>query len=141
MDNSQPQRLAIADGNVGRGGSTDGVGVGRIKSADREQAQVCGGRAGRRPQDGHSARAERAGRCCQRITSNRGDIERLTFAAAPDPPLVLSSTTTMSFPAAEGAPGVRRMLPAPEPGARTGETRRVRERAVRILNFHAQVSR
>jgi hypothetical protein len=41
---------------------------------------------------------------------------KLTFAAAPDPPLVLSSTTTMSFPALVGALGVRTIAPVPEPG-------------------------
>src|SRR5258708_7653612 len=44
---------------------------------------------------------------------------KLTFPAAPDPPLVLSSTTTMSFPALEGALGVRGIIPVPDPGATT----------------------
>src|ERR1700676_2036108 len=44
---------------------------------------------------------------------------KLTFPAAPDPPLVLSSTTTMSFPVAEGAPGVSGIVSGPKPGAST----------------------
>ena len=44
---------------------------------------------------------------------------KLTFPAAPEPPLVLNSTTTMSFPAAEGALGVRGIESGPEPGAST----------------------
>src|SRR5258708_5307298 len=44
---------------------------------------------------------------------------KLTFAVAPDPPLVLTSTTTMSFPALVGALGVRGIAPVPEPGATT----------------------
>ena len=44
---------------------------------------------------------------------------KLTFAAAPDPQLVLSSTTTMSFPSLVGALGVRGIAPVPEPGAST----------------------
>src|SRR5579871_3866353 len=44
---------------------------------------------------------------------------RLTFPGAPAPPLVLSSTTTMSLPELVGAPGVRDMTPAPAPGAST----------------------
>src|SRR5713226_4313877 len=44
---------------------------------------------------------------------------KLTLAAAPEPPLVLSSTTTMSLPVAIGAPGVRAMTSGPEPVAST----------------------
>src|ERR1022692_4220890 len=44
-------------------------------------------------------------------------IFRLTFPAAPDPPLVLSSTTTMSLPVATGAPGVSGIVEVPEPGS------------------------
>ena len=44
---------------------------------------------------------------------------KLTFPAAPDPPLLLSSTTTMSFPAFVGALGVNGINPIPEPGAST----------------------
>ena len=44
---------------------------------------------------------------------------KLTFPAAPDPPFVLSSTTTMSFPVLDGAPGVSGIAPPPEPGAVT----------------------
>src|SRR5579859_4588153 len=44
---------------------------------------------------------------------------KLTFPAAPEPPLVLSSTTTISLPVAEGAPGVREITEEPEPGAST----------------------
>src|SRR5690348_4255795 len=44
---------------------------------------------------------------------------KLTFPAAPEPPLVLSSTTTISCPVAEGAPGVRGITAEPEPGAST----------------------
>src|SRR5262245_29965038 len=41
---------------------------------------------------------------------------RLTF---PDPPFVLRSTTTMSFPVAVGEPGVRGMISGPKPVAWT----------------------
>src|SRR5579864_701503 len=44
---------------------------------------------------------------------------KLTFPAAPDPPLVLSSTTTMSFPALVGALGVSGIPPSPGPCAST----------------------
>src|SRR5258707_218937 len=44
---------------------------------------------------------------------------KLTFSAAPDPPFVLRSTTTISFPVAEGAPGVNGIRSDPEPGAKT----------------------
>src|SRR4029077_19647491 len=44
---------------------------------------------------------------------------KLTFPAAPDPPLVLSSNTTMSSPTLVGALGVRGIAPLPEPGAST----------------------
>ena len=44
---------------------------------------------------------------------------RLTFPGAPDPPLVLSSTTTISFPVLVGAPGEREIVALPEPGAST----------------------
>src|ERR1700693_403341 len=44
---------------------------------------------------------------------------RVTFPAAPDPPLVLRSTTTMSLPVLVGALGVRGIPPPSEPGAST----------------------
>lgn len=44
---------------------------------------------------------------------------KLTFPAAPDPPFVLSSTTTMSLPALVGALGVRGIAAVPDPGAST----------------------
>src|SRR5579863_2056857 len=44
---------------------------------------------------------------------------RLTFPAAPDPPFVVSSTTTILFPALAGELGVNRIVSAPEPGAST----------------------
>src|ERR1700722_6465958 len=44
---------------------------------------------------------------------------KLTFPEAPDPPLVLSSTTTMSFPVLAGALGVSGIVPVPEPRAST----------------------
>ena len=46
-------------------------------------------------------------------------IFKLTFPAAPDPPLVLRSTTTMSSPALEGALGVNGIGADPDPGAST----------------------
>src|SRR6266849_4950009 len=46
-------------------------------------------------------------------------MSRLTFPAAPAPPFVLSSTTEMSFPAADGWPGVRGIAPGPEPTSAT----------------------
>src|SRR5579862_1891782 len=46
-------------------------------------------------------------------------MSKLTLAAAPDPPLVLSSTTTMSLPVLDGAPGVSGIVPAPEPSPST----------------------
>src|ERR1700682_2711175 len=46
-------------------------------------------------------------------------MSKLTFPAAPEPPLVLGSTTTMSLPAAVGAPGVRGITSGPKPGAST----------------------
>src|SRR5665213_702264 len=44
---------------------------------------------------------------------------KLTFPEAPDPPLVVRSTTTMAFPVLEGALGVSVTLPVPEPCPRT----------------------
>ena len=44
---------------------------------------------------------------------------RLTLPEAPDPPLVLSSTTTMSSPVLVGALGVRGIVPVPDPCAST----------------------
>src|SRR5579859_2143274 len=44
---------------------------------------------------------------------------RVTFPAAPDPPLVLSSTTTMSSPVLLGELGVSGIAPVPVPGAST----------------------
>src|ERR1700730_18229923 len=44
---------------------------------------------------------------------------KLTFPAAPDPPLVLNSTTTISFPVTEGAPGVSGITSEPDPVAST----------------------
>src|SRR5215471_10127332 len=44
---------------------------------------------------------------------------KLTFPESPDPPFVLSSTTTMSFPVLDGALGVNGMTAAPEPGVAT----------------------
>src|ERR1700690_467420 len=43
-------------------------------------------------------------------------IFRLTFPAAPEPPLVLNSTTTMSLPVATGAPGVSGIVEVPDIG-------------------------
>lgn len=43
----------------------------------------------------------------------------LPFRSPADAPLLVSSTTVMSFPALIGEPGVRAMVAAPEPGART----------------------
>ena len=46
-------------------------------------------------------------------------MSRPTFPEAPEPPFVLSSTTTISLPVTEGALGVRGIVPAPEPVAST----------------------
>ena len=56
------------------------------------------------------------------VAGEKGPIAptfKLIFPAAPDPPLVLSSTTTMSFPALVGALGVRGIPPPPASGAST----------------------
>src|ERR1700722_12467560 len=44
---------------------------------------------------------------------------KVTFPAAPDPPFVLSSTTTMSLPALDGELGVNSITPVPVPAAST----------------------
>src|ERR1700722_6213011 len=44
---------------------------------------------------------------------------KLIFPAAPDPPFVVSSTTTMSLPALLGALGVSGICIVPEPGSST----------------------
>lgn len=46
-------------------------------------------------------------------------MSKLTFPDAPDPPLVLRSTTTMSLPNEDGALGVKGIVAASTPGAST----------------------